>query len=76
MPIHRESFLAHARERGEYGTTEEADRAARVVLALLGAPLVGTACAELAARLPETCALIPLQLPLGHDLLFGHPGPT
>ncbi|MER7735435.1 DUF2267 domain-containing protein [Streptomyces erythrochromogenes] len=131
MPIHREPFLAHVQERGEYGTTEEADRAARVVLALLGAHLVGTVRAELAARLPETCALtlinplpaseplspdrfvrataawiegatektalwdigavlsteaaaagdtltreILLQLPPGHDLLFGHRRPT
>ncbi|MFK0012972.1 DUF2267 domain-containing protein [Streptomyces sp. NPDC091027] len=64
MPIHRESFLAHVQERGEYETTEEADRAARVVLALLGAHLVGTVRADLAARLPETYALVllnPLQ---------------
>ncbi|MEV7594059.1 DUF2267 domain-containing protein [Streptomyces sp. NPDC089922] len=64
MPIHRESFLAHVQERGEYETTEEADRAARIVLALLGAHLVGTVRADLAARLPETYALVllnPLQ---------------
>ncbi|MET8413452.1 DUF2267 domain-containing protein [Streptomyces sp. NPDC005195] len=64
MPIRREAFLANIQERGEYATTEEADRAARVVLALLGAHLVGTVRAELAARLPETYALIllnPLQ---------------
>ncbi|WP_046778198.1 DUF2267 domain-containing protein [Streptomyces yangpuensis] len=51
-------------ERGEYETPEDADRVARVVLALLGAHLVGTVRAELAARLPETYALIllnPLQ---------------
>ncbi|MFD8291943.1 DUF2267 domain-containing protein [Streptomyces lavendulae] len=50
--------------RGEYETAEEADRVARVVLALLGAHLVGTFRAELAARLPEVYALIllnPLQ---------------
>ncbi|MEV0410355.1 DUF2267 domain-containing protein [Streptomyces sp. NPDC050448] len=64
MSIRRESFLTHVRERGEYATTEEADRVARVVLALLGAHLVGTVRAKLAARLPETYALIllnPLQ---------------
>ncbi|MFG2863607.1 DUF2267 domain-containing protein [Streptomyces sioyaensis] len=41
-----------------------AERAARVVLALLGAHLVGEARAQLAARLPEGFALIllnPLQ---------------
>ncbi|OEJ35147.1 DUF2267 domain-containing protein [Streptomyces subrutilus] len=64
MAIRRESFLAHVQERGEYSTPQEAERAARVVLALLGAHLVGTVRAELAARLPETYALIllnPLQ---------------
>ncbi|MFH9224013.1 DUF2267 domain-containing protein [Streptomyces lydicus] len=59
-----EAFLAHVQERGEYATPQEAERAARVVLALLGAHLVGEERAELAARLPETYALIllnPLQ---------------
>ncbi|GLX41300.1 hypothetical protein Sros01_73730 [Streptomyces roseochromogenus] len=64
MSMRRESFLAHVQERGEYETPEDADRVARVVLALLGAHLVGSVRAELAARLPETYALIllnPLQ---------------
>ncbi|MGW3917006.1 DUF2267 domain-containing protein [Streptomyces sp. NPDC005070] len=64
MSTRRESFLAHVQERGEYATAEEADRVARIVLALLGAHLVGTVRAALAARLPETYALIllnPLQ---------------
>ncbi|MBT2472902.1 DUF2267 domain-containing protein [Streptomyces sp. ISL-66] len=64
MSMRRESFLAHVQERGKYETAEEAERAVRVVLALLGAHLVGTVRAELAARLPETYALIllnPLQ---------------
>ncbi|MFI6335543.1 DUF2267 domain-containing protein [Streptomyces sp. NPDC050535] len=64
MSMRREPFLAHVQERGEYETPEEADRVARVVLALLGAHLVGGVRAELAARLPETYALIllnPLQ---------------
>ncbi|MEU2728898.1 DUF2267 domain-containing protein [Streptomyces griseoviridis] len=64
MPLRREAFLGHVRERGEYGTAEEAERAARVVLALLGAHLVGGVRAQLAARLPEGFALIllnPLQ---------------
>ncbi|MFC9845853.1 DUF2267 domain-containing protein [Streptomyces sp. NPDC060223] len=64
MSMRREAFLAHVQERGEYETPEDADRVARVVLALLGAHLVGSVRAELAARLPEAYALIllnPLQ---------------
>ncbi|MGI5401230.1 DUF2267 domain-containing protein [Streptomyces sp. CA-135486] len=59
-----EAFLAAVRERGEYSSRQEAERAARVVLGLLGAHLVGEERAQLAARLPETYALIllnPLQ---------------
>ncbi|WP_432111939.1 DUF2267 domain-containing protein [Streptomyces sp. YPW6] len=64
MTLRREAFLDRVKERGEYGTVEEAERAARVVLALLGAHLVGEVRAQLAARLPEEFALIllnPLQ---------------
>ncbi|MFJ5974497.1 DUF2267 domain-containing protein [Streptomyces sp. NPDC093060] len=64
MTVRREAFLDHVRERGEYDSLPEAERAARVVLALLGAHLVGEVRAELAARLPEGFALIllnPLQ---------------
>ncbi|MEV6396219.1 DUF2267 domain-containing protein [Streptomyces sp. NPDC051907] len=64
MYMRWEAFLDAVQERGEYPSREEADRAARVVLALLGAHLVGQDRAELAARLPETYALIllnPLQ---------------
>lgn len=64
MPMRHDAFLDHVQERGEYQSRVEAERAARVVLALLGAHLVGTVRAELAARLPETYALIllnPLQ---------------
>ncbi|MFC9258982.1 DUF2267 domain-containing protein [Streptomyces hydrogenans] len=64
MTLRREAFLDHVRERGEYGTVDEAERAARVVLALLGAHLVGEVRAQLAARLPEGFALVllnPLQ---------------
>ncbi|GAA0271971.1 hypothetical protein GCM10010302_06930 [Streptomyces polychromogenes] len=72
MPMHQEAFLDHVQEGGEYGTREEAERAARVVLALLGAHLVGSVRAQLAARLPEAYALIllnPLQAaePLSPD---------
>ncbi|WP_030796855.1 DUF2267 domain-containing protein [Streptomyces sp. NRRL S-337] len=64
MTVLREAFLDHVKERGEYETLQEAERAARVVLALLGAHLVGEVRAQLAARLPEGFALIllnPLQ---------------
>ncbi|MBT2446216.1 DUF2267 domain-containing protein [Streptomyces sp. ISL-43] len=61
MTLLREAFLEHVQERGEYITVEEADRAARIVLALLGAHLVGTDRAQLAARLPEAYALILLN---------------
>ncbi|MFC6600342.1 DUF2267 domain-containing protein [Kitasatospora paranensis] len=64
MTVRWEAFLDQVRERGEYGTPEEAERAARVVLALLGAHLVGDVRTALAARLPETLALVllnPLQ---------------
>jgi len=64
MTLRREAFLGHVKERGEYDTLQEAERAARVVLALLGAHLVGDVRAQLAARLPEEFALTllnPLQ---------------
>lgn len=64
MTLRREAFLGHVKERGDYDSTEEAERAARVVLALLGAHLVGDVRAQLAAHLPEAFALIllnPLQ---------------
>ncbi|MGW0363809.1 DUF2267 domain-containing protein [Streptomyces sp. NPDC002990] len=61
MVMRKEAFLDHVQERGEYSTREEADRAARVVLGLLGAHLVGEDRVETAARLPETFALILLN---------------
>lgn len=64
MSLRWETFLAEVQERGEYDTPQEAEQAAHVVLALLGAHLVGDVRAHLAARLPETLALIllnPLQ---------------
>jgi uncharacterized protein (DUF2267 family) len=64
-----ETFLEAVRERGEYGTRPEAERAARVVLALLGAHLVGEERAELAARLPETLALVLLNPLQAHEPL-------
>ncbi len=64
VTVRREAFLDQVKERGTYDTVREAERAARVVLALLGAHLVGEVRARLAARLPEGFALIllnPLQ---------------
>lgn len=64
VPMRWEVFLEQVQERGEYVSPQEAERAARVVLALLGAHLVGEERAELAACLPETFELIllnPLQ---------------
>ncbi|MFD4628283.1 DUF2267 domain-containing protein [Streptomyces sp. NPDC058284] len=64
MPLRQEAFLDQVKERGEYESVREAERVSRVVLALLGAHLVGRVRAELAARLPEAFALIllnPLQ---------------
>lgn len=69
MNLRWEAFLDAVQERGAYDTPHEAERAARVVLALLGAHLVGEVRAELAARLPETLALILLNpLPAAEPL--------
>lgn len=61
MTLRREAFLDRVKERGEYDSLQEVERAARVVLALLGAHLVGEVRAQLAARLPEDFALILLN---------------
>ncbi|MFD4872388.1 DUF2267 domain-containing protein [Streptomyces sp. NPDC058420] len=64
MVMRWEAFLDQVKERGAYKSTEEAERATRTVLALLGAHLVGEVRADLAARLPEDLALVllsPLQ---------------
>ena len=64
-----ESFMEQVIDRGEYRSSDEADRAARVVLALLGAHLIGRTRAQLAALLPETFALILLNpLPAAQPL--------
>ncbi|MEU8675524.1 DUF2267 domain-containing protein [Streptomyces sp. NPDC048560] len=58
------AFLDAVRDRGSYRSPHEAERAARTVLALLGAHVVGKERSELAAKLPDTFALIlmnPLQ---------------
>lgn len=72
MALRTEDFLERVRERGRYDTRQEAERAARVVLALLGAHLFGEERSVLAARLPETFALIllnplPAAEPLGPE---------
>ncbi|MDF3294163.1 MULTISPECIES: DUF2267 domain-containing protein [Streptomyces] len=69
VAIRSEEFLERIRERGEYDTRQEAERAARVVLALLGAHVVGQERSALAARLPETFAMILLNpLPAAEPL--------
>ncbi len=72
MVIKWDAFLAAVQERGQYPSRQEAERATRVVIALLGAHVVGSERAELAARLPETCALLllnplPAAEPLGPE---------
>ncbi|MEW2414805.1 DUF2267 domain-containing protein [Streptomyces sp. NPDC046866] len=69
MRMKWDAFLAAVQERGEYATTEEAERSSRVVLALLGAHLVGEVRNELAARLPETLALVLLNPLQSHEPL-------
>lgn len=69
MAMRWEAFLGQVKERGRYETTEEAERAARTVLALLGAHLVGEVRAELAARLPEAMALLLLNPLQAHEPL-------
>lgn len=69
MVMKWDAFLSAVQERGQYSTREEAERATRVVIALLGAHVVGSERAELAARLPETCALLLLNpLPAAEPL--------
>ena len=69
MVMRWEAFLNQVKERGEYESTEGAERAARTVLALLGAHLVGEVRAELAARLPEDLALVLLSPLQAHEPL-------
>jgi uncharacterized protein (DUF2267 family) len=64
VSLRREAFLERVKERGEYNSVQEAERASRVVLALLGAHLVGAVRAQMAAHLPDDFALVllnPLQ---------------
>ncbi|MCL6289551.1 hypothetical protein [Streptomyces sp. 43Y-GA-1] len=56
MALRRVSFLDRVRERGEYGTRTEAERAARVVADAAG---------------EEPTRRIPLQLPPDYDVFFG-----
>ncbi|HSA53117.1 MAG TPA: DUF2267 domain-containing protein [Yinghuangia sp.] len=61
MSMRWEAFLDQVVERGEYPNRPEAERASRVVLALLGALLVGEERSQLASRLPETFAIVLLN---------------
>ncbi len=61
MVMRWQPFLEAVQERGEYPSPLEAERAARTVLALLGAHLVGEERAQLAASLPDTFAVILLN---------------
>jgi len=67
--MHWDAFIAAVQERGEYPSQQEAERASRVVMALLGAHLVGEVRAELAARLPETLAFVLLNPLQAHEPL-------
>ncbi|MFJ8361827.1 DUF2267 domain-containing protein [Streptomyces sp. NPDC093984] len=64
-----DAFLAAVQERGEYSSPREAERSARVVLALLGAHLVGEVRDDLADRLPETLARVLLNPLQAHEPL-------
>ncbi|OEJ23750.1 hypothetical protein AR457_03810 [Streptomyces agglomeratus] len=69
MVMKWDAFLSAVQERGQYSSRQEAERATRVVIALLGAHVVGSERSELAARLPETCALLLLNpLPAAEPL--------
>ncbi|GAA2067442.1 hypothetical protein GCM10009839_94030 [Catenulispora yoronensis] len=52
MAVRWEAFLTAVQDRGAYPEPYEAERASQVVLALLGAHVVGTVRAQLAAQLP------------------------
>ncbi|GGX14200.1 DUF2267 domain-containing protein [Streptomyces chryseus] len=72
MVMKWDAFLSAVQERGQYPSRQEAERATRVVIALLGAHVVGSERSELAARLPEGCALLllnplPAAEPLGPE---------
>ncbi|POX37192.1 DUF2267 domain-containing protein [Streptomyces sp. Ru73] len=69
MRMSWDDFIAAVQERGEYSSPKEAERSSRVVLALLGAHLVGEVRAELAARLPEPLARILLNPLQAHEPL-------
>ncbi|MGP4089051.1 DUF2267 domain-containing protein [Streptomyces sp. KR55] len=69
MRTNQDAFLSAVQERGEYPTQAEAERVSRVVLALLGAHLVGEVRKELADRIPETLARILLNPLQAHEPL-------
>ncbi|MFF7753325.1 DUF2267 domain-containing protein [Streptomyces sp. NPDC007971] len=64
MAMRWEAFLDQVEERGAYGTSEEAERAARMVLALMGAHLVGEVVGGTGCPLEATASpMIPQQEP-------------
>ncbi|MGW3032912.1 DUF2267 domain-containing protein [Streptomyces sp. NPDC001178] len=69
MRMHWDAFIAAVQERGEYPSQQEAERVSRVVMALLGAHLVGEMRTELATRLPETLAYVLLNPLQAHEPL-------
>ncbi|MEU5273995.1 DUF2267 domain-containing protein [Streptomyces hygroscopicus] len=69
MRLDWDAFIAAVQERGEYPSQQEAERACRVVLALLGAHLVGEVRSELAALLPEALAYVLLNPLQAHEPL-------
>ncbi|MFD3656462.1 DUF2267 domain-containing protein [Streptomyces sp. NPDC058620] len=50
-----DDYLAQVRDRGQYTTAREAERATRAVMTALGAHLVGAERTELADQLPAPC---------------------
>lgn len=69
MNTQRDAFVSAVRRAGRLSTQEHAERACRVVLALLGAHLVGEVRTELGARLPPALALVLLNPLQAHEPL-------
>lgn len=91
MTLRSEAFLDRVQERGDHGIRQEAERAARVVPALLGARPAriegaseGTAKWDVGAGIVATADAageeltrrVLLPLPVGFDLLFGRTLPA
>ncbi|MGY4901637.1 hypothetical protein [Streptomyces sp. 900116325] len=91
MTLRSDAFLGRVQERGDHGIREEAERAARVVPALLGArpariegATEGSAKWDVGAGLGATADAageeltrrVLLPLPVGFGLLFGRTLPA